>query len=241
MTARKILTQVSGKGSLFNFLFFLFLMMAAVPILFLFFSSLFTMNLPGIVLALVLGAILVNDFKKKDLFILSRDIIILNTTLWFLLGLLSIVKQLFPTMPAFVTYLLLIPYAALSGFMAFTLLKKAEPHNNRKRLLRAAVAISSIIAVVSAINGALLSTLELFTTTLQDKVSISLLDTIVLSLHNPHIAFLIVLVLFNLPFLKHYLQGKNRRQLLLYLFPVGVYLILTGLWAVFKHLLLAVA
>lgn len=240
MAAKSIFRQGMDKGAIFSFLFFLFFIMAAVPILVLFFISLRATNLPGIVLAMVLGGILVHDLRRRDLFVFCRDMIILNATLWFLLGLLSLVKQLFAGLPPYVTYLLLVPYAAISGLFVFTLLKQSEPKQDRERLLKAGVAISSIIAVVSAVNGAMLATLDLLVQKAGSVTPVGqgLLQHLSLRLHNPHVAFVIVIVLFNISFLKHYLKGKRRMGLFYYLFPLATYLVLIGLWQALKGLLL---
>lgn len=238
MVVKSIFAQVMRRGELYSFVFFMFFIMSVVPLAVLFFTSVGSYNPAGIALVFVLGGILYHDFHNRRLFSLCRDMVLLNVTLWFLLGFFSFIQQ-FSRGGGFLTYVFLIPYAVVSGFAVFYLFKGAE--RKKEVVLKGAVAVSSMIAVVSAINGALLdATRFLFDhlQALEQKGVVQLLLRLNEHTHNPHIAFAVVFVLFNIPFVRFYLKGHRRGDLCLYFFPVGVYVVLAGLWWFVRDLLL---
>ena len=238
MVKKNVFLQAMDNGPAYSFWFFAYFMMTTLPIVMLFFYSLFSNNLPGVALAMVFGAILVRQMKLKRLFALCRDMAILNLTLWFLLGFFTFVQSL-SSSSAFVTYLLLTPYALLSGYLTYFLLSRAN--HDSKEVLHAGVMISTMIAVVSAINGAILSAMMLMRehiASLQVEVG-SVINFFSVQTHNPHLAFLLVLVMFNVAFVRNYFRkSKFKKHLLFYLIPLGMYFFLQLIWQVFVSLVL---
>jgi len=242
-----VFKQVMARGSLYSFLFFLFFMMSAIPIFLFFFVSLFSTNLPGIALALVFAAIIIRDFRQKNLFNTVRDITILNMTMWFLLGFFTFIQQLFASLQSIFVYVLLAPYAIVSGYLVFYLLSKTD--EKQKTIIKGAVAVSTMIAVVSAINGAILAAFRSMSETLanSDIGELTGIYKIVERFswegHNPHIAFLVLLIVFNIPFVWSFVKRakKNDRAVLYwYLLPLAAYALLQGAWQIIKSLLLIV-
>lgn len=244
---KSIFTQVMDNGGLYSFFFFLFFMMSAVPIVLFFFFSLVSGNLPGIVLAMVFAAILVRDFLQKNLFHTVRDMTILNMTMWFLLGFFTFIQQLFAGLQSIFVYILLTPYAIISGYLVFYLLSKTS--ESKETIVKGAVAISTMMAVVSAVNGAILAAFRIMSETitssqLAESTGIyAIVERFSWQGHNPHIAFLVLLLVFNIPFVSYYLKNtkKNRRALYWYAVPVLTYVLLQGAWQLLRSLIPALA
>lgn len=237
---KRIFAQVMDKGSGFSFVFFLFFMMSFLPIIMLFFASLYQKNLPGIALALVFGAVLVKDMKQRKLFELCRDMAVLNLTLWFLLGFFTLIQGLTTGLPGILAYLLLVPYALISGYLVFFLLSRAD--RNREKVLRGGLAVSTMMAIISAINGAIMHALRAVSTQVEQLVltngTTPMVAQAIPRFQDPHLSFLLVLVLFNIPFVVYYLaKGNKHRGLWWYLLPVGVYALLTGVWNFLKSIM----
>ncbi|MBW2982793.1 hypothetical protein KY327_00655 [Candidatus Woesearchaeota archaeon] len=238
MARRKsVFGKVMDKGAVFSFLFFLFLMMSALPILALLVVSLGRGNLPGIVLALVFAGILVKDVKVGDLFVLCRDLAVLNLTLWFLLGFFSVVQAFMEGASGFLTYALLAPYAIISGLLIFYFLHKAD--GDRRKVVLGGVAVSTMMAVISAINGAVLEAVRSLSEEVAETTGVGVVTALNPLDYSPFLAFLLLLVVFNVPFVIYYLKGRRRRDLWWYALPVGVYLVLFGVWSFLKDILLA--
>lgn len=242
VSSKSVFAQALERGGFFSFLFFLFFMMCVLPIFLLFVVALIRWHLWALLISLLLIGILVYDFRRRDLFVMSRDMVILNMTLWFLLGFFAFIRQLFVGAPVFLTYALLVPYALVSGGFVFYLLSKAQPFDH-VRILRGGVAISVIIALISAVNGAIIDALVTFSEQVKqmplvDQASAAL-PTISLEMFNPHVAFLLVLVIFNIPFLFFYWKGDRRKDLWLYAVPVAVYVMLSLTWRFVAGILLA--
>lgn len=237
--ARKkgVFGRVLDKGAGFSFLFFLFLMMSALPILALFVVSLGRGNLPGIALALMFAGVLVKDVKVGDLFILCRDLAVLNLTLWFLLGFFSVVQAFMEGASGVLTYALLAPYAVISGLLVFFLLHKAD--GDRRRVLLGGVAVSTMMAAISAINGAVLEAVRSLSEEVAETTGAGVVTALNPSGYSPFLAFVLLLVVFNVPFVLYYLKGRRRRDLWWYVLPVVTYAVLFGLWTLFQDALLA--
>ena len=227
-----VFRQTLEKGSLFSFVFYLFFMMSFLPLILLFVISVIKGNLPGITLALLFGGILVRDIKLRNLHHLCRDMAVLNLTLWFLLGFFSLIIGFVQTLPGVFGYIFLAPYAIISGYFVFYLLKRSskEPWD----VLTGGVTVSTMIAVVSAINGAISSALAHLPAYLAAH-GIEVIFTFSMGSFNQHVAFAGLLVLFNVPFVRYYWkQAKTKRGFLLYVIPVATYFLLSGLWALVK-------
>ena len=238
MARRSVFGKVMDKGAGFSFLFFLFFMMSTLPILALFVVSLARFNLPGIALALVFGGILVRDMLQEDLFVLCRDMAVLNLTLWFRLGVFNVFQQQFMTgASGLLAYVLLAPYAIISGLLVFYLLRKAD--GTRKRVLSGGVAVSTMIAVIMAVSGGILDALRTLSETVAETTGSGWLSSVNPSAYHPFIGFLVLLVVFNAPFLHYYLKGRRRWDLWWYALPVGIYFLLFGAWSILKVILLA--
>ncbi|MBN1275784.1 hypothetical protein JXA12_05870 [Candidatus Woesearchaeota archaeon] len=244
MAEESVFRQAAAKGAVFSFVFYLFLMMSALPIIMLFFGSFVTWNPAGLILPLLFGAILARDIKTKNLFRTCRDMAVLNLTMWFLLGLFPLLQSFMAGASGMGFYLLLLPYGIISGYLVYYLLSRADGKRPR-RVLWGGVAVSTMMAAISAINGAVTSAINELNERLVGLVAtggeagspfISSFGSISL---NPHLSFLIVLVLFNVPFIRYYWKrGKGKQLFLAYLIPIAVYLALTGIWFAVKDLLL---
>lgn len=241
MMARRVFLQALEKGAGFSFVFFLFFMMTSIPIVLLLIGSLTKGNLPGLALALVFAAVIAKDLYRRRLFETCRDMAVLNLTLWFLLGFFSLVQGLNADLPSYLSYLLLAPYAILSGFLVHYLLSRAE--SDHRRVLLGGVIVSTMIAVISAINGAIISAMHDVTAQTQQLVdangATAFLPDVVPSFSNPHLSFLLVLILFNIPFINRYVRKSDeKRGLWWYLLPLAVYAVLMLTWQYIKPLLL---
>ncbi|MBD3209492.1 hypothetical protein GF367_03665 [Candidatus Woesearchaeota archaeon] len=237
---KSVFGQAMDRGPGFSFVFFLFFMMSFLPLALLFVLSLFSYNLPGLALALVMGAVLVRDVRLRRLFSLCRDMAVLNMTLWFLLGFFSLMQTLFTAWSGALTYVLLAPYAVISGYLVYYLLSRSE--RDEKRVFRGGIAVSTMIAVISAINGAIGNAMNILRERVIDAAESGVVEGVAGALspstHNPHLAFLLVLVIFNIPFARQYLKKRHRRGLLLYVIPLMAYALLAGIWSLTKGFLL---
>lgn len=225
-----------NKGPLFSFLWSFFFMMSVVPLFLFFLVSFIKGNLPGIVLALLFGAIIFEQGRQRQLFPLTKTIVLLNLTLWFLLGLFTLIETISSQLRGLFSYLLLTPYALISGFCIFYLFSHAT--DDQESVLKGAVSVSLMIAIISAINGAIVHALA-FIKHHAFELSFPHSDLNLPSLKSIHLSFLLVFILFNFPFVKYYLsRGKRKALLLHYLFPLLTYTLLVILGNLFKQLLL---
>lgn len=237
---KRIFVQVMERGPWFSFVFFMFFMMSFLPIIMLFFASLYQKNLLGIVLALVLGAVLARNMKRRKLYEFCRDMALLNLTLWFLLGFFSLIEGIVATLPGILAYILLIPYALISGYLNFYLLSRAN--KKREKVLYAGIAVSTMIAIISAISGAIMHVLRVASEQSKQIISSNgntpMITKIIPEFQNPHLSFILVLILFNIPFIVYYFKkGKTKPyRLLWYLIPICAYILLVVLWNLFKGL-----
>ena len=228
------------KGPVFSFVFFFFFMMSALPIPLLFFLSLAANQLFGAALAVTFATILIADFRQRDLFRVCRDLAVLNLTLWLLLGFFSLIEGFATALPGILSYLLLAPYALISGFLVFYLLSRAD--KKPLRVLKGGVAVSTMIAVISAINGAIMHLMRLASQEAEQLIPSNGLVPMVVNtiprFTNPHLSFLLVLALFNLPFIFYYLRKSSTRNgLWWYLVPIITYALFAGAWTLIAGLL----
>ena len=214
MSKKSVFRQALEKGSMFSFVFFLFFMMSTLPLILLFVISLAKKNLPGIALSLVFRAILARDIKVKNLYGMCRDMAVLNLTLWFLLGFFSLIIGFLGSAQGVFGYVFLLPYAMISGYFVFYLLKKSSKHP--WDVLMGAVTVSTMMAVVSAINGAIMSALTLLSerlAELESEVGVSIISRFSMGSFNQHIAFIGILIFFNLPFILYYYNNAKQIKL----------------------------
>lgn len=237
---KSVFGQALDKGGWFSFVFYLFVMMSFLPLFLLFSISLIKTNLPGIALSLVFGAILARDIKHKNLFATCRDMAVLNLTLWFLLGFFSIITGFINALHGWAGYLFIIPYAIISGYFVFFLLKGSS--KKPWDVLTGAVAVSTMIAIVSAINGAIMNAFTMLSARiaeLESEVGVAVISRFDIGSFNQHVAFLSILVFFNIPFVLYYWKKtKNKKGFLLYLIPLAVYVLMVIIWEVVKEGLL---
>jgi hypothetical protein len=238
MAKKRINVQVADKGFWFSFLFYVFFMMSVIPIFLVIIASLMTNHYSSMLIPIVFATILFFDFKSKNLFRLCRNLTVLNLTLWFLFGFFSLLQQIAQELPSFLTYIILVPYAIISSFMVFYLLSRAD--RDPKKVIKGGIAVSTMIALISAVNGAIISALKTMTEQaeqiIQSNSTTMLVEKVTPSFHNPHLAFLLVFILFNIPFVRYYWKMSKKRNLLwYYIIPVILYVLLTGLWIVFKE------
>ncbi len=198
-------------------------------------------------MAMLFVAILIRDFRQRNLFHMVRDMTILNMTMWFLLGFFTFIQQLFVHLQSIFVYILLAPYAIISGYLVFYLLSNTG--ENKETIVRGAVAISTMIAVVSAVNGAILTAFRIMSQTVASSNLGELTGIYVLverfswQGHNPHLAFLILLVIFNIPFFTYYIRASKKPYTALYWYavPILTYVLLQGAWQLVRSVIPALA
>jgi hypothetical protein len=234
-----VFRQALDKGGWFSFLFFAFLMTSAIPLLLLFLGVLATGKIVGLVVVALFGGLLARQVVRKDLFGLCREMAILNLTLWFLLGFITFFHKLVESTPWYIAYIGLAPYALISGYLVFYLFSSAA--QDKSRILRGGVAVSTMMAFISAVNGVAINYLAIISERVAEAgtgAASKVAGVVAQKMHDPSIGFAITLVFFNLPFLRHYLKGERRKDLFLYLIPIFLYLTLTGAWYALKNVLL---
>ncbi len=223
---------IKKKGPLFTILFLFLFSLCVIPLVVLFFVALSKALVVGTIVFLILIGMILFEIKTKHLYQLVLLIVILNLALWFILGLLSYVKDIFSWLPGVTAYLLMAPYALFSGYVVFYLLWKASS-NNAKKTLYGGVIVSTMMAIIAAMTNLIIIIGRSVQSQIKTVENITGISTSGLStlfgntFYNPLVGFLILFVFFNVPFIRLYLTKNKRYYLLvLYLIPIVFFLVL---------------
>lgn len=220
--------KVKSKGMVFRLLFYFFFLMFFVPLLIFLGLAFYKGNIPWLIILLTLLGAFMYEIRHNRLYQTCLLMVISNMLLWFVMGLMPFIQNILSWLPGFFTYILLIPYALISGGMTHMLLWKST--YDARKTLRGFVLISMMIALV-AVTTDIIRSLATNVSDNIEKVStitpwLSIITEGLLQgpLYNPVIGFFLILVMFNFGTILRYVhERKSARGLLLYAVPIALF------------------
>lgn len=235
---RRFHKNVKSKGPIFRMLFYFFFLMFFVPLLVFLGLAIYKGNIPWLIILLALLGVFTYEIRHNRLYQTCLLMIISNMLLWFVMGLMPFIQNILSWLPGIFTYILLIPYALISGGMTHVLLWKST-HDARKTL-RGFVLISMMIALVAVTTDIVRGLATNITDNIEKVGSVApVLSNLVEkllqgSLYNPVIGFFLVLIMFNFGTVLRYVrERKSARGLILYLGPIATFFFFRWLISIF--------
>lgn len=224
---KSLLGKVRRRGVIFTALFWFFFSFSVIPLLALFIYSTISLQIPTLVISLVLLGIITLEMFSRRLYVLSLILVLFNFVLWFIMGFIVLFQGYFDWLPGFTSYLLLAPYAFVSGGMVKMLLWRAS--KSHEKTLLGGIIVSVMIALVAATTNIVIQLAARVNEGIHSVENIIGLDWVTSLIggkfYDPTIGFLLVMVVFNNAFVIDYLRAKhtNNTILLWYLVPVAIY------------------